>query len=436
MYEEIEMAMTMTMTMMRSSARCIRGGGVGRRLRPPPARPERRDGDLPKPSRRNLSASGAGDEGRRGTAASRHPRPPSSTAARPRRRWLSASSAATRADAPRSGHHRTESERRRRSILAAALERVRDEGWTADAVAGGTLDAGFPPSYVGRASESTSALGSAELVAFFMEECNARLREELAEERRSEGGEDATGSRVGHATAEGVSSRIAKALRTRLCMVLPYVASERWHEGMAIGALPQNAYGTSQQLDDMATIVLDYALGTDGGNAYPANPAQRAAVVAAYAAAELHLLSDGKDAAASGGSSSSSGEERYHATWAFLEARAAEAARFVVDGGSSMPSFSGVPLPNPTHVVAASAVASSLAGAALSLAAPSVAAMAGHAVPRAMSMLAPLQDALSSRMSADQNYGTRPSHYAAEAEDLPPFDASEEIFPEGKASNA
>ena len=57
-------------------------------------------------------------------------------------------------------------------------------GWTDDAVASGTLDAGFPPSYVGLAASSSSsggaAFGSADLVDFFMDECNASLREKVS----------------------------------------------------------------------------------------------------------------------------------------------------------------------------------------------------------------------------------------------------------------
>jgi len=312
-------------------------------------------------------------------------------------------------------------EQRRHSILTHALQRVHDEGWTDEAIATGTLDAGFPPSYIGQARNATSAFGSADLVAFFMDECNASLRKQLMEEQ---GGHNQQGG-------ENVSSRIHKALQMRLSMVLPFVASNRWHEGMAIGALPQNAYRTAQQLDDMANTVLDYALG--GKNANNNNPTQRAAIIAAYAASELHLLSDGKNGTVSGNSLSLSGEQ-YHATWSFLEDRSAEVARLIVDGGVTMPFMNGVSLPNPTHVMAASAVASSLAGAALSLAAPSAAAVAGYVLPRAMMSL---QNVVGSQMnSTNQRDGTHPSDYSVATETLPPFDASEEIFSgnSGKAS--
>ena len=73
----------------------------------------------------------------------------------------------------------------------------------------------------------------------------------MAEEQRpQQGGEN-------NDTLEGVSSRINKALQMRLSMVLPFpfVASNRWHEGMAIGALPQSTYRTAQHLDGMANTI-------------------------------------------------------------------------------------------------------------------------------------------------------------------------------------
>lgn len=95
----------------------------------------------------------------------------------------------------------------------------------------------------------------------------------------------------------------------------------------------------------MAGIVLEHALleGDDGGNdanararggqGAPPNPAQRAAVVAAYAAAELHLLSEAADLrSASGGVDGNDGSKpslsgnRYRATWTFLEDRSSDDA--------------------------------------------------------------------------------------------------------------
>ena len=213
--------------------------------------------------------------------------------------------------------------------------------------------------------------------------------------------------------------------------------THRWHEGIAIGALPQNVFHTAQQLDEMARIVLDYAVVVEGNN----NTQQkttlcRPTIVAAYATAELHLISEGMKSGRVNGSSISYTGDRYNASWAFLKERCNEAARLLSNEGG-VPSFlpSGVPL-NTTHLAAASAVASSLAGAALSLAAPSAAALAGQALPQAMSVLAPLQSAFVGGHNATANNlrdGTRPSDY--QVNDLPPFDTSEVIFEgNGKSS--
>ena len=304
-------------------------------------------------------------------------------------------------------------EQRRHSILTHALQRVHDEGWTDDAIASGTLDAGLPPTYIGQAMSSTSIFGSADLVAFFMDECNNNLRKELNNKSLADDNNDDKATKIYHA------------LKLRLSMTLPFVSSNRWHEGMAIGALPQNAYKTAQQLDEMATLVLEYALGAEKGNSNNANAAQRAVIVAAYAAAELHLLSTDVNNNGSSVASVSLSGERFQSTWKFLEERSNEAAKLIVDGVDG-PSLSGVPLPNPTHVMAASAVASSLAGAAVSLAAPTVAAM----LPRAMEALGPLQAAIMNSTVASSNpKGTQPSDYEPiDTNNLPPFDSNEKIF--------
>jgi hypothetical protein len=172
--------------------------------------------------------------------------------------------------------------------------------------------------------------------------------------------------------------------------------------------------------------------------------ARRAAIVAAYASAELHLLSDSWSDAGSGAapSRSSLSGERHRTTWTFLGARSAEAARLIV---ADVPSLS-LRSTDPSVVAAASAAFSSLAGAALSLASPSVAATAATALPRAMdSALGMLRGVvgIGTRTGTGggivvdvggrgwRGDGTRPGDYdpMGSTEPLPPFDPSEEIFP-------
>jgi len=243
-----------------------------------------------------------------------------------------------------------------------------------------------------------------------MDECNDDLRREL----RGSGNEES------NADGSDLAARICRALKLRLGMTVPFVASRKWHEGMAIGALPQNAYRTARQLDEMAGIVLDYAKMTTGGG----SAAERAAVVAAYAAAELHLLVD-----ESGGDLNG---DRYRETWSLLVRCSSDAARLIEGGsGLSLPMLGplSLQLPSPTSLVAASAVASSLAAAAMRLAAPAAAAMAGQALPLAMSALEPLQGAiLGAGVGNVAPSGIRPSDYEDDVS-FPPFDSSEEIFP-------
>ena len=114
----------------------------------------------------------------------------------------------------------------------------------------------------------------------------------------------------------------------------------------------------------------------------------------AYAAAELHLLaSDDRRSSLDGTESLSSsflGGGGHRATWTFLEARSAEVARLIIATSGQSSSFGGIALPSPSSLSnpfsLVAAMASSLAGAALSLASPSAAqAMAGRtALPRAM----------------------------------------------------
>ena len=75
--------------------------------------------------------------------------------------------------------------------------------------------------------------------------------------------------------------------------------------------------------------------------------------------------------------------------------------------------------------MAASSVASSLAGAALSLVAPTAAAM----LPRAMEALGPLQNKIMNSKLGSTTTGTQPSDYQPiDTNNLPPFDANEKIF--------
>jgi hypothetical protein len=390
----------------------------------------------------------------------------------------------------------------RKAILSAALRHVHDMGWTDDAIASAVLDCNYPPSYIGRVlssstsskqsslsanyiyndySSSSGVWGNGQLVAHFMEECNNNLRDKLI----SLPPPTTTSSRKGQVETNNddvmvLASHINTALQLRLSMVLPYINSQRWHEGMAIGALPQNALITMSQLNDMADIVLSYATAkttskggvdnNDGGNNN--NSMHKVTIITAYAAAELHLLSSNvtSSTAAAKTTTSLSGD-RHDDTWTFLEARSSEAAHVIINGGM-FPSLLDLPPAAASTIQTASAITSSLFGAALSLASPNAASMAGRVGGGSSSTVSIVPQVLDSVIGLVQSYvgigttmtknsnannggggvsldgrmkrgdaiangiggnkrkgdGTRPSDYAAIEESLPPFDTTEEIF--------
>jgi ubiquinone biosynthesis protein COQ9 len=389
----------------------------------------------------------------------------------------------------------------RKAILSAALHHVHDIGWTDDAIASAVLDCNYPPSYIGRVlSSSTSSQqssyvsslsannhnndnsssgvwGNGQLVAHFMEECNNNLRDKLM----SLPPPTTASSREGQVETNNdvmvLASHINTALQLRLSMVVPFINSQRWHEGMAIGALPQNALMTMSQLNDMADIVLSYAtaktlLDNNDVGSHNNNSMHKMAIIAAYAAAELHLLSSNvtSSSATAAMTTTSLSGDRHDDTWTFLEARSSEAAHVIINGGM-FPSLFDLPPAAASTIQTASAITSSLVGSALSLASPNAASMVGRVVGGSSTTVSIVPQVLDSVIGLVQSYvgigttmtnysnannsgggvvrtvdgrmkaiangvggnkrkgdGTRPSDYAAIEESLPPFDTTEEIF--------
>jgi hypothetical protein len=412
---------------------------------------------------------------------------------------------------PESLFPKQKDEQIRKAILSAALHHVHDIGWTDDAIASGVLDCNYPPSYIGRVLSSTTSSkssyvsslsannhnndnsssggwGNGQLVAHFMEECNNNLRDKLMSLPQQQPSAtsiaaESEGRRQEKNDVMVLASHINTALQLRLSMVVPHINSQRWHEGMAIGALPQNALITMSQLNDMADIVLSYATtktisrggvdNNDGGNNN--NSMHKMAIIAAYAAAELHLLSSNvtsSSASAATMTTTSLSGDRHDDTWIFLEARSSEAAHVIINGGM-FPSSFDLPPAAASTIQTASAITSSLFGAALSLASPNAASMVGRVVGGSLSTVSIVPQVLDSVIGLVQSYvgigtttmtnnsnannggggvsvdsmmkrgdaiangiggnkrkgdGTRPSDYAAIEESLPPFDTTEEIF--------
>lgn len=274
----------------------------------------------------------------------------------------------------------------RSEILRCALDRVPCEGWTEDALALGVLDANLPPTSIGLIKHRSS-----DLVSFFMTECNRRLDDELSL-NYVPSWDDSTNI--------SLRKKLGASIRLRLEMVRPYVESNRWHEGMAIGV--QNSLETARQLESLVDIICKHV----GGNF---DPVQRAAIGGVYIATELHMLTD-----------KSTG---YEDTWVFMDDRIGdlESLAEVKNNLVSNP-FGVMPPINPVAMAAMGHVVSSLTGAVVSLAIPAARGTVS-AVTQMMSTsghnelyASPLKNKVSESSSRDDDI----------LYDLPPFETNGE----------
>lgn len=297
----------------------------------------------------------------------------------------------------------------RRKILSASLTHVHQYGWTEDAIAQGVISAGFPPAYIGMVEDSRNKpLG---LVSFFMEECNNQLEEKLrifCEQGNSDGGVRPNRADV-----------MEFAIRTRLSMVQKYINSKRWHEGMALGAMyPSNAVTTASQLEDLMDIIATGMAKIDTDDSLPPlGQLERVAIGAVYVSTELHMLADTSDG--------------FEETWSFLKERVGELELMATKHSSSG-------LMSPEMALAASAVASSMGGAVLSLFAPATKmglnSMAGTILPNMMSLIQQQQHNvwnMGANQTGDKNGnatspGTSSKDY--DFQDLPPFENSNDFM--------
>jgi rpsU-divergently transcribed protein len=259
----------------------------------------------------------------------------------------------------------------RETVLYAALPHVHEHGWTDQALAQGVLSSKLPPSYIGMVEDKKS-----DLINFFMNDCNVRLENEFKALRTKDDFEKMTHSQV-----------IEWGIRKRLEMNVTYVRSKRWHEGMALGAMPTNAYKTATHLETMVKVI-ENNMGQSLGRL------ERGAIGAVYIATELHLLSDDSVG--------------YQDTWRFLVQRVRELELAAQSNFSAMPSSD--------MMVAGAAVASSLAGGLVSLFVPAamsgIQAVAGNVIPQIMNYMQP--------PTIDSTVGTKAQDY--DLSDLPPFE--------------
>jgi ubiquinone biosynthesis protein COQ9 len=128
------------------------------------------------------------------------------------------------------------------------------------------------------------------LVAFFMEDCNQRLRNELRAKQQDDEN-SVTLSRV---------DRLQEGLQLRLEYLTDWIQAGRWSQGMALGlGDPDAALVTSEQLKDLISIVVEETAITG-----ELSDLAQVGLGAVYVATECHLLTDTS--------------ENYKDTWTFL----------------------------------------------------------------------------------------------------------------------
>ncbi len=181
-------------------------------------------------------------------------------------------------DAPRHPHAAA-----RVAILAAALQRIPFEGWTAQCVARATRDAGFEPTMAGRAFPH----GVRDLLELFLEDADAQMVAALEKQ---------------NLTALPVRERIARAVRIRLEQQSEN--RETIRRAIALQATPQYVPSASRAL--ARTVDLMWRAAGDSATDFNYYT-KRGLLAGVYTSTTFYWLSD-----------RSSGNA---ATWQFLDRR-------------------------------------------------------------------------------------------------------------------
>uniref|UniRef100_H3GBW5 Ubiquinone biosynthesis protein n=1 Tax=Phytophthora ramorum TaxID=164328 RepID=H3GBW5_PHYRM len=172
-------------------------------------------------------------------------------------------------------------------ILAKAISHVVVHGWTIEALAAGATDLGYPS-----VAHGMFPRGAVELVEYFMDSCHDKLRETLIVNTEK-------------LQAMTVAERLKFGVRMRLEMLEPVLAT--WPQGMAAGALPQNAPSTAKRLAKISDEIWYFAGDKSTDLSWYT---KRAILTGIYASTELFMLSDKSP--------------NFQDTWAFLDRRVDE----------------------------------------------------------------------------------------------------------------
>ncbi|KAK9865342.1 hypothetical protein WJX84_002543 [Apatococcus fuscideae] len=157
----------------------------------------------------------------------------------------------------------------RHQILHAALQRVGELGWSQEALEAGCRDQGLSPAAVGMLPG-----GPAELVQFFIDQCNAELAAELAR-------------RKNELRVLQVGDRIKAAVQLRLEMLAPHM--DTWPQAVALMAQPSSAMVGCRQLAFIVDEIWHAAGDTSSDTSWYT---KRALLAGVYASTELYMLTD------------------------------------------------------------------------------------------------------------------------------------------------
>ena len=315
----------------------------------------------------------------------------------------------------------------RNDILNSSLQQVHQYGWTDDAIAHGLINSNknnntqYPPSFIGMMEDNHSK--SSDLIHFFMKQCNLKLKSHLETRRtmndnknnvnnnNNNNNNNISGSTVNHAEI------LKYCIQYRLEMVIPFVKSNRWSEGMALGAIPYNAMSTATHLEEIVTIIENELMIHSTEDSSKLTLLERTAIGAVYVATELHLLADTSF--------------EYQDTWNFLRDRIQDLDMIKMNQSSLFTHTNTTPQFNQDTIVAGVAVASSLGSAVLSLMTPvarnGVNAMVGTIAPQVMNLVSSVSASANiygSGINDDSNNGTKAKNY--NIDDLPPFDVEDD----------
>jgi len=251
-------------------------------------------------------------------------------------RFFSSSTPMLQSPSQKDNTVRTSITSHQQAIISSSLSNVHEYGWTQDAISQAVLKLKLPLSM-------SSLLQPKDLISHFMHDSNARLKTFLSQPEfvKDQGSFD-------------VYNKIERAIKYRLELVIPYVQSNTWHEAMAIGAC-QNTNETANQLEDLISTIVNQV--TNSASSPNLGSIERMSLGGIYAATELHLLTD-----------TSPG---YMNTWIFLSSRMNEFKSLsMANQNGTIPPLSA--LPDKNFIIGASAVATSLGTAILSLAVPGI----------------------------------------------------------------